>query len=253
MLAAAQIEFRDRAASADDFFGCDGGHPGTPQQPAIWLFGIEPGWSKQDELDDHLGKASLPARRGQVLGFPIEQQLKWPYGRNAIKLLTAIAGQPARDYRKFAQAHRPFEANARGYFKGNIYPVPCNRVKEWSVEAQQETGFTSKADYIDFVHNRRVPAMRAWIRKHRPSLLIGSGSSGAYLEAFKALAEVTAVRHESFLINGRTKNIAWATGPTTNLLVIPHLSGSRNGLNSFASIDWVGKIVNSKRLVRAQK
>lgn len=30
------------------FDGCDGGDPGTPSDPSIWVFGLEPGWSFAD-------------------------------------------------------------------------------------------------------------------------------------------------------------------------------------------------------------
>jgi hypothetical protein len=65
------------------FDGCEGGDAGTPTNPSIWLFGVEPGWSKSDQARTDTPKNPLDD------GYSIETQLQWPYNRNAFKLLAA--------------------------------------------------------------------------------------------------------------------------------------------------------------------
>lgn len=82
--------FRQSVEDPDQFVSnADGGDPGSPEKPSVWLFGVEPGWSLED------ARGAEPTG-GQVVPrddrYSVEQQLDWPFNRNAFKLLSALDG-----------------------------------------------------------------------------------------------------------------------------------------------------------------
>lgn len=128
-LSAAAIEYRRRVEDEALFLEtCEGGDPGTPEQPSIWVLGIEPGWSIADAIAD---KKADPVREANVAKYAIEQQLTWPYNCKAFQLLAEMNGEKLEDYVEFAQRVRPFEQGCKGYFKANLFPEPFNNVHEW--------------------------------------------------------------------------------------------------------------------------
>lgn len=239
-------QFKASIQDPTQYFGCDGGDPGFPEQPAIWLFGIEPGWSKQDDARDAVPLSDQEEERFER--YAIEVQLEWPFNRNAFKLLAALEGLEPGEYRDFALERRPFEAGSRGYFKGNLSPIPFNNVSEWDENAQEQTGFADRLSYEAWLQGARLPVIAAWVTHARPRLFIGTGASRApfFAEAVKAKSLST---HE-FKVGNHFKRIRWSTDGLVPLLVIPHLSGGPNGLNSDEAIRMVSNFVRENGLLK---
>lgn len=218
----------------EEFAGCDGGDPGSREAPSIWLFGIEHGDAPnklrpddQDATDD----------------YSVEIQLGYHFNRNAFKFLAAINGHPVHRSREFAQSHQPWVKGAHGYFKGNIYPYPCQKTSVWGSEAAEYTGFASKKTYIDWCSENRLPLIRRWADKYGPQVFIGVGITcrNEYSRAFYGMD--VPFDERKFLVNGHSKRIFLAERGGKKLVVIPHLSGGRHGLNSDEALQIAGSVV----------
>ncbi|WP_295244652.1 hypothetical protein [uncultured Brevundimonas sp.] len=147
-LTATAEQFRSRIRDESSFLEtCEGGDPGTPEHPSIWVLGIEPGWS----LADNASVESDDDARSQALEqYDVKLQLGWPYNRNAFKLLAALAGVPVEHYVQFAERMCPFERGSKGYFKANLFPEPFNKVGEWDDNAVKKNGLS---------HQRRLQGL----------------------------------------------------------------------------------------------
>lgn len=227
------LAFRSRIENEAVFLStCDGGDPGTPDDRAIWLLGIEPGWSLTDEAADDEMDAE---RTKKLANYEVELQLKWRFNQNAFKLLSALNGGAPEDYREFALRVRPFERGSTGYFKANLFPEPCNNVGEWDDASAAKTGFASKDDYRSWLRDNRFRVMTKWIEKSRPRLVIGTGLT--HLEDFLAITgTVETPQAHIITVNGHAKRMHVATSGTVPVAVIPHLSGGSHSLNSNAAI-----------------
>lgn len=221
----------------EKFDGCEGGDAGSQDAQTIWLFGIEPGWSKFDQqnTDGHHNPVDE--------GYLVKTQLQWPFNRNVFKLLAVINGYNVEQYRKFAEKCQPFVKGSTGYFKGNLFPYACNNVNEWAEDAARETGLASKSEYQNWCSKFRWPAIKSWVDEHQPKLFIGVGNSFREQFALAVYGRKVELENRSFAIDGYTKNIFCANVDGRRLVVIPHLSGGRNGLNSYKSIEQAGAII----------
>lgn len=227
------------------YFGCDGGDAGTPEQPSIWVFGIEWGWSKKDKEAEANGE-HVPVDEN----YSIERQLKWPYNRNVFKLLAAIKGKDPKEYKEFAQHEKPFEKGSKGYFKGNIYPFPFNNVSDWT-DGAKETGFNTKEEYREWCRQHRHPVISQWLELHKPKLMIGVGRS--CLEDFKTIAGISNAIPKKFTVNNFDKTIYYSLDGNVPLVVVPHLSGSKHGLNSYESIKIAADFITQNVLATTEK
>lgn len=223
----------------DKFDGCEGGDAGTPTNPSIWLFGVEPGWSKFDQENTDASKTPIDD------GYSIEAQLQWPYNRNAFKLLAAIAGFPLSQYREFASEHQPFVQGSKGYFKGNLYPYACNNVDHWPEDAAAETGLASKTEYQQWCNEYRWPAIKSWIDEHQPNLFIGVGNTFRDQFSLSVFGRSIELECHEININGYSKKLYFGQSDGRKLVVIPHLSGGSNGLNSDEAIEKAGTMIGS--------
>ena len=239
-------QFKASIQDSTQYYGCDGGDPGSPESPSIWLFGIEPGWSKKDAAQDAVPQSAADQER--FARYAVDLQLEWPFNRNAFKLLAALEGHSPDAYRSFALERRPFEAGSRGYFKGNLSPIPFNNVDEWDGDAQEQTGFADRLAYETWLQSARLPVIAAWVAKARPRLFIGTGSSRATL--FGAAVQAKGLSTHEFKVGDHVKRIHWSTDGLVNLLVIPHLSGGPNGLNSDESILAVSEFARENGLLK---
>ena len=220
----------------EEFDGCEGDDPGTPSSPSVWLFGIEPGYSIADK-----NTASTPLNPVQE-GYSIEIQRKWPYNRNAFKLLAAMKGYEVSQYLEFANLYQPFVVGSKGYCKGNLYPYACNNVNEWPEDAVAETGITNKKQYQEWCRDHRWPEISKWVDKYRPQVFIGVGNSCKNDFALSVFGmEVELDLHE-FTINGNKKKIYHKSIDYKRLVVIPHLS---RGLHENASLQYAGGFISS--------
>lgn len=239
---------RIRESMLEKFDGCDSSEPGSPAEPSIWLFGIEPGWSKRDQ----------EAESAQVSdhddSYSIERQMKWPFNRNAFKLLAAMHGDghSARTYRDFAARFQPFVRGSKGYFKGNLYPYPCNSVDHWHEYAAVESGFQDKASYVQWCQEFRLPAVKKWVDEYQPTVFIGVGLSNSSNFAQAVFGKDVILDEKQFAVNGHGKRILYKNLNEKTLVVLPHLSGSRNGLNSFDAIQIAGEFINKLIKTRAE-
>lgn len=243
MLSNAAIEFRSRIANPAEFLStCDGGDPGSKETPSIWLLGIEPGWSLDDQA---ASEVSDTEKDKQLEAYSVELQLKWPFNRNAFKLLAAIEGRSPEDYRQFAECAKPFASGSLGYLKGNLFPVPFHKVSTWDEAATEMTGFPTKDEYKAWVRAARFPILKGWIENCRPRLLIGSGISHLtdFLEIVGANETPQAFQFE---INGHTKRVFIRKDGIVPVVIIPHLSNGIHSLNSNESIARTAEIIRSE-------
>lgn len=223
------------AWAVDPLEGGDGGDPGSPDNPSTWLMGIEHGDAKNLPQEPE-------AARG-LRDYSIDHQLIYPYNVKAFKLLAAIAGQPVEQYEAFARHHQPFVPGQKGYYKGNLYPYPCQAVDAWSEAAITETGFVTKAEYVAWCDANRIPAIAQAVQIYRPRLFIGVGTTlvGAYSRAFFG-GEVP-LRQYQFVEDGRLRRIHYAKFNGQVFVVIPHLSYYAYCLNTDSAIQTAGGFI----------
>lgn len=220
---------------------CEGGDAGTPDKPSVWLLGIEPGWSLADEAAEEKSSAAYEA---QQEAYCVELQLTWPFNQKAFKLLSALDGGNPEDYREFALAARPFERGSKGYFKGNLFPEPFNKVGSWDIAAAEKTGFATKQEYRAWMQEKRFGVLKAWIERCRPSLVIGCGLThlGDFL-AITGNSEEPPARYIE--VNGHSKRFHISTSGNVPVAIIPHLTGGSHSLNSNASIAMVAEQIRA--------
>ena len=225
--------FRSRIADPTNFpETCDGGDIGSPAAPSIWLLGLEPGWSAQDTKNDEAGAGTAGDGHAE---YSVELQQKMSFNRNAFKLLAALKNEDPENYKSFASKERPFEGGSKGYFKANLFPVPCNNLDEWSDDDRHATGFADKTFYQRWMRETRFPIVRAWIEKCRPKLIICTGVT--HLSDFLAVTDTPGVPEPHFVrVNGHPKRVHVASNGIVPIAVIPHLSGGPHSLNSYQAI-----------------
>lgn len=218
----------------EEFDGCEGSDPGTPEAPSIWLFGIEPGKSIGDR-----NRQSSPHNPVDE-GYTVEIQRKWPYNRNAFKLFAAMSGHPVTEYLEFAHLHKPFVAGSKGYFKGNLYPYACRNVSDWPDDAAKETGLKNKAEYQEWCRANRWIEISKWVSKYRPRLFIGVGTSCNSDFSIAVFGREVELDLHEFSINGAKKKLYYKSIDGIRLVVIPHLS---RGLHEHASLKYAGEFI----------
>lgn len=221
----------------EKFDGYDSGDPGTTESPSVWLFGIEPGYSKADQVRD------LNANVLKDQDYSLATQLQWRYNQNAFKLLAAMNGYEVEQYRKFAEKAQPFVRGCSGYFKANIYPYACNNVGEWHEYAAKETGFLDKKSYLQWCQENRLPEIKKWIDKCQPKLFIGVGNTHRDRFSLAVFGRIVDFDVHQFAVNNHGKKIYYSSADGIKLVVIPHLSGGRNGLNSDDSLQKAGSFI----------
>lgn len=243
MISNAAMEFRSKIENPAEFLStCDGGDPGSKETPSIWVLGIEPGWSLEDQAASEVSDAETDK---QLDVYSVDLQLKWPFNRNAFKLLAAIEGRSPEDYRQFAECAQPFANGSLGYLKGNLFPVPFQKVSTWDEAATEMTGFPTKEEYKAWVRAVRFPVLKGWIENCRPRFLIGSGIS--HLTDFLEIAGANETpKAFQFEINGHTKRVFISQDGIVPVVIIPHLSNGIHSLNSNESISRTAEIIRSE-------
>jgi hypothetical protein len=232
-VSATASSFRARMADQTNFpETCDGGDPGSQAARSIWLLGLEPGWSIQDKLNEEAGNATPDDEHTE---YSVELQQKWPFNRNAFKLLAALKGESPHNYKDFAFRERPFQRGSKGYFKGNLFPVPCNNMGAWGDDDRRATGFAEKSLYQHWMRATRFPIVKAWIEKCCPKLIICTGLT--HMNDFLTVTDTPNRPEPHFIrVNGHTKRVDVASNGTVPVAVIPHLSGGTHSLNSLQAI-----------------
>lgn len=219
-----------------EFDGCEGSDPGSPQAPSIWLFGIEPGYSLKDQARVANGDSIADE------DYSVDRQLTWPFNRNAFKLFAAMEGRPVTEYREFARARQPFVKGSKGYFKGNLFPYACRNTREWTEEVARETGLADKSAYQQWCRENRWPVIRQWVEKYRPKVFIGVGVGKDFRQDFASavFGRTDVLEPLSFRAHGRELNLYHYAESGKRLVVIPHLS---RGLTSHEGLQNAGGII----------
>jgi len=223
------------------FMDADGGDLGE-ESPSIWLFGIEHGINPYGPEKDH--------------DYSYDIQKKFPYNRNAFKLLSAIEGfSLAADTKinpishNFGKTHQPFAKGSKGYFKGNLFSYACSDVSSWDQKAEAITGFKEKQLYYKEYRKLVFPEVYKQATRYRPRLIIGVGTTFKEDFSLAFLNDAGSLfQQKCFEINSHRKNIFYIKNTETKLVVIPHLSGGKNGLNSNAALFEVGSFIRKNIL-----
>lgn len=223
---------------------CDGGDPGTLDSPAIWLFGLEPGYSEADLANSN---REVSVDRARLHAYDLELQLQWRFNVSAFKLLAALAGGHTTEYMAFAERCQPFVRGSKGYFKGNLYyPYAFRNVRDWPEALRLASGNATKGEYRQAIRDARFPVIRHWIAKCRPRLFIGIGVT--HVDEFKAILGCSQMDCQRITVKGRTKTI-WMSDRSdlhVPLVVLPHLTGGPNGLNSHEAIEKTADLIREK-------
>jgi hypothetical protein len=232
-------EFKDEALSK--FSGCDSDEigAGSIYAPSVWVLGLEHGTYKSQHDEN-----SSTREAEEDLTYSVKTQLKWPYNRNLFKLLSVIDGEHGVEgYQKFAEAKQPFVQGSSGFFKGNLYPFPCKKSKDWPQRAIDITGFSSKNEYLDWCKRYRLPTIKKWIEEYSPELIVGVGITARDEFSEAVFGEKSKFFEVGFYVNGHKKRVFHNSKDGKILVVVPHLSGSSHGLNSDESISICGKLI----------
>jgi len=221
------------SAALEKFVGCDSdeSNAGSPECPSIWMFGIEHGETKRNQVPEPF-----------TGGYSISEQLTYPYNQKAFKLLSAIEGRKVSDYKAFAEEKQPFVSGVPGYFKGNLYPFACRNVHTWPTYAALETGTNDKREYQVWCRQFRLPTLKRWIDEYGPKLFIGVGI-GCRDEFVQAVfGESASLTEHRICVGDYQKRVFSHVSQAITLVVVPHFSGA-NGLNSDDSIQQVGTLI----------
>lgn len=230
----------------EEFVGCDSDNPGNPERPAVWLFGIEHG-----EIGT-IANSSPSIEPVDCYSIKTQLGFRSPFNRNAFKLLAAMNGYQVAQFRKFAEEHQPFvrrgrseniKGNGNLYFKGNLYPYACKKVKIWPEDAIRETGISDKNKYQQWCLRHRFPVIKQWVDKYQPKIFIGVGITCRDEFSSAVFGRVVNFELHQFSVNKHGKKIYFASVDGIKLVVIPHLSGSQYGLNSDESLQEAGEFI----------
>ncbi|HCE76567.1 MAG TPA: hypothetical protein DEP04_08050 [Dehalococcoidia bacterium] len=216
----------------DPYPGCDGGDLGSPESPSIWVFGLEWGYSGKDKKQDEDGI------RVYDPDYTIETQLKYDCNPKLFNVLAVMHGYHIEDTVLFANKEQPFVRGAKGYFKGNLFPLGFNNLNEW--EPTEE--FSDKNEYRDWMIQNRLPVIRSLIEKHKPKIFIGFGSGYQNEKPFGLVAGVECWDEKVFYVNGNEKRILYSKKGLVDAVIIPHTAGP-GGLNSYESRRICGEFI----------
>jgi hypothetical protein len=219
----------------DPLEGGDGGDPGSPETPSIWLMGIEHGDAA------HLPKEPDVSTEGR--DYSIDKQLTYQFNQKAFMLLAAINGMPAEQGEQFARLHQPWVPGQKGFFKGNLYPYPAQKLEIWSEGAKRETGFDSKEEYYRWCGEHRLPAIAAAVAHYRPRLFIGVGNTCRQQFGRAYFGGDIRFDEYQFCENEHLRRVFFAKHNGAVFVVIPHLNYYASCLNSTSSIQTAGSFI----------
>lgn len=220
------------------FAGCDGGDPGSPENPSTWVCGLE--WGGGQDPKSLISNISKKYNAPPAGYDSWEENIKHKYIFNwrAMKLLSAINGGSVSDYKQFAEQVQPFVSGKSGYFKMNLYPIAFKDTDSdrWVSDFSSISGFEKKSDYMDWCKDKRFPVIRGWASKFKPKLIICLGKtyvddfSQAFYDPGKDL------NHEE--IDGR--DLKWGINNDGCLVVVLPFMLHRYGLTKDVSIQKFG-------------
>lgn len=217
---------------SDPYPGCDGGDLGSPESPSIWVFGLEWGYSKKDKKLDADGTRVFDP------DYTIETQLKIDCNSKLFNVLAVMHGYDIENTTLFANKAQPFVKGAKGFFKGNLFPLGFNNLEDW--EPTEE--FSDKTEYKEWMIQNRLPVIRSLIKKYLPKLFIGFGSGSHNEKAFGLAVGVESWDEKVFHVNGDEKRILFSKKGLVDAVIIPHTAGPA-GLNSYEARRICGEFI----------
>jgi hypothetical protein len=235
------------------YSGCDGGDIGSPQEPSIWICGMEWGVDRDaganpfEELEKDVAAVSeiihLPpagyshnvARSTSAWKELVAHQ----YNRKVTRLLATIAGHDGDTYENFAETVQPFCEGQRGYFKMNLHPLAFKdlRNENWGEGEKALTGFASRAEYERWIADNRYPKMQERVKQYAPKAIICLGTT--FAERFRAAFGSKENEMPLEYVDQRPLYFQKLENGTI-LLVTPHTAGAY-GLNSHERIRLFGE------------
>ncbi|WP_193162354.1 hypothetical protein [Microbulbifer hainanensis] len=219
------------------FSGCDGGDPGTPEKPSIWVCGIE--WGGGQSAESLRADVSEPFDEIPAGYESWEENVSYIFNWQVMKLLTVINGGSVSEYREFARVTQPFVAGSQGYFKANLYPISFKDTSYelWAEEFSNISGFDSKLDYVSWCKDHRFPVMRSWVSDFKPKLIICLGKT--YSEDFSvAFYDFGHDLHHE-IIDG--KDLQWGVNKDGSLVIVIPFMVNPNGLTKNSTIQKFGE------------
>ena len=96
---------------------------------------------------------------------------------------------------------------------------------------------------MEWCKEHRLPAIADAVRKYRPKLLIGVGSSMAQEFSLAYFGAALPLDSYQFVVNGDTRKILYATHNGGRLVVLPHISSGANGINSDEALQIAGSFI----------
>lgn len=221
------------------YSGCDGGDIGSPSNRSVWFCGIEWGGGHAANVDVLNSMFSQDVSVPAVGYDEWKENLAYIFNWQALKLLAVIDGRQLCDYKSFAEEAKPFTVGSNGYFKMNLYPLAFRNTshKHWSSEFAQATGFGKKEGYLDWIKARRFPAMRSWVEKHMPKVIICTGIT--YMADFQSAFGDDGMEFTSELIDDRL--LRHGINKQGTLVVAIPFMVNRNGLTKNVTIQKFGE------------
>jgi hypothetical protein len=218
------------------FSGCDGGN----LCGGVWFCGIEWGAGEDLDLQTELTRdVTAPPQRYQCPADILRDRVsgRWfQYDAKLLKLIAAMRGDSVSEYKHIAhETPFPFHKDSK-YFKLNLFPINFRRVDSrlWTDRYKAITGLNTRDAYLEWCRCNRFPAMRSWMDRGRPKLVVGVGSSCK--SEFRSAFGFEGPEHKERI---EDKDLVWLSNGTAVLAVIPFLGPF--GLNSNKRLEAFGR------------
>ncbi|MCP1660127.1 hypothetical protein [Neisseria perflava] len=222
-----------------DFTGCDGGNIGSPENPSIWVCGIE--WGGGHDADSLRKMVATPYDDTTDFGYDDwTTNIKYPYNVRTCKLLSALNGGQTGDYREFAEKVQPFvNGSPSPYFRMNLYPIAFKNTdpNRWNAEFADITGFRDKSAYADFCRKYRFAEMHRWMETYRPRLIICFGRT--FEKDFNLAFSDGLNNFNQETIGDRV--LKWKRNENGTLLAVLPFPSGPSGLNSDHTMQLFGE------------
>ena len=226
---------------AKSFAGCDGGDMGSPSSPSVWVCGEEPGGGFNMENFD-AEKVFTPCEEPPP-GVDVDDK-EWqsqPFTISVLKVIQAMEGFTKHD--DFMRQVKPFVHDAKtGFFKMNLLPLSLRHHNEqyWSPKFKEITEWDWDG-YLKFCRENRFHAIKNWVQKYQPQLVICFGKDLA--DDFKAAFAESDTEFKSQPYNENTeRQFSWGkNNKSGTVIAICHFPSGPNGLHSNALLEGLGR------------
>lgn len=226
------------------FSGCNGGQIGSPEQPSIWVCGIE--WGGGFERDEDLLRY-IHAREeweNPPTGEENLYLLDYPYGRTTVKLLTAIDGGKVEEYEGYFEQYKQARENAeKGIFLLNLYPLAFKDTDSahWKASYHEILGFRDKGEYIRWCRRYRFIEMNKRANQYKPKLVICYGLN--YADDFNTAFSDGYRSFEETQIDGL--RVCWKRNENGTVVAVLPFPNIPNGLLRNTSLQQIGEFLEN--------